>query len=89
MPAYSDLFLQFFGGLLAVPAIVAIVNLIKKIKDIGAYNALVALALGIGSQLWVVFTYGNIDKISINAAIGVGVIIGLAASGLYDITKKA
>jgi len=89
MPNFPELFLMGFAAFLAVPAIKAIVNLIKKIAgkynvDLGAWNALIAVALGIGTQLWIIWTFEMMSKLVVSSAIGVGILVGLAAAGLYD-----
>lgn len=81
-------FAKFFFGASSVIAIIGIVNLIKKIKDIGNWNALIAVFIGIGFQIWVVFTIGNPTYREISMAIGNGLIYGLMAAGLYDLTNK-
>lgn len=84
MPNLPELFLMGFSAFLAVPAVKAIVNLIKKIKDLGSWNAVIAVVLGIAIQLWLIWTFDIWNKLWISAAVGVGLLVGLAAAGLYD-----
>ena len=81
-------FAKFFFGASSIIAIIGVVNLIKKIKDIGDWNALVAIVIGICFQIWAVFTIGSPTYREISMAIGNGLIYGLMAAGLYDLTKK-
>lgn len=81
-------FAKFFFGAASIIAIIGLVNLIKNIRDVGKWNALIAVVIGIGFQIWVVFTIGNPTYREISMAIGNGLIYGLMASGLYDLTNK-
>jgi len=78
---------KFFFGASSVIAIIGLVNLIKKIKDIGNWSALVAVIIGIGIQLWVAFTVSSPTNREISMAVGNGLIYGLMAVGLYDLTN--
>lgn len=84
---FSVDFVQFFFGAASVMAIIGCVNLVKKIKDIGDWNALLAVIFGIGIQIWVAFTIGSPTIREISMAIGNGLIYGLMAVGLYDLTN--
>jgi len=53
-----------------------------------SYHTWIAIGLGIASQLLIVWTFSGMDKVSVVSAGLVGVIIGLASAGLYDVTKK-
>lgn len=81
-------FAKFFFGAASIMAIIGLVNLVKKIKDIGDWNALLAVIFGIGIQIWVMFTIGSPTIREISMAIGNGLIYGLMAAGLYDLTNK-
>ena len=65
-----------------VPAIVAIVNLIKGLGLDGKLSALVAVLLGVLLSIAVVVGAGN----PIFDAAAQGLLLGLAAAGLYDLT---
>ena len=81
-------FAKFFFGASSIIAIIGLVTLIKKIKDIGDWNALIAIVIGIVFQTWVVLTIGSPTYREISMAIGNGLIYGLMAAGLYDLTNK-
>lgn len=81
-------FAKFFFGAASIMAIIGLVNLIKNIKDVGKWNALIAVVIGIGFQIWVIFTIGSPTYREISMAIGNGLIYGLMAVGLYDLTNK-
>ncbi len=81
-----------YGGMAAVPIIVpilqAVKGLIKKVwpnvpSDVWPFCA---IALGVG---WQFFVTGISDEISWRETAVLGVIIGLAASGLYSPLKTA
>ena len=65
-----------------VPAIVAIVNLLKGLGLDGKLSALVAVILGVVLSIAVVAGAGN----PIFEAASGGLILGLGAAGLYDLT---
>ena len=81
-------FAKFFFGASSIMAIIGLTNLIKKLKDVGNWNAVIAILIGIFFQIWVVFTIGNPTYREISMAIGNGLIYGLMAAGLYDLTNK-
>lgn len=64
-----------------VPAILAIVNLLKGLGLHGRWSALVAVALGVGLNLAV---WAFADYAWFTAASS-GLILGLGAAGLYDL----
>ncbi|MDD5013842.1 MAG: hypothetical protein PHW73_01910 [Atribacterota bacterium] len=85
-----DIINSSFAPAFAVFIVIAIVAWFKMIP--GAQNenlkALwpgVAIMAGIGTQIY----YALITGQSINLAIGVGVVIGLTAAGLYKVADKA
>lgn len=72
--------------LATVPAVIALVNLIKNTFNInGRYSAIIAVILGIGLNM---ASYALGDMGWYQAACQ-GLVLGLGASGLYDITNTA
>ena len=69
-------------SIVTVPAIVALVNLVKGLGVGGKWSALVAVLLGVALSVasWALAGTGWWD-----AASG-GLLLGLAAAGLYDLT---
>ena len=67
-----------------VPAILALVNLGKGLGLSGRWSALVAVLLGVG--LAAAQAYAPAE---LYATISGGLILGLAAAGLYDVAPKA
>lgn len=69
--------------LATAPAIVALVNLCKRFGLTGAWSALVAVVLGValavGDYLW--------GASGLYQAAAGGLLLGLAAAGLYDLTS--
>ena len=85
----QDLFNNAFGPAAAVLIIVAVVTWFKMIP--GAQNEklnfiwpAVAIVTGIGTQIY----YALINGLPINTAIGIGIVLGLTAAGLYKIADK-
>lgn len=72
-------------SIVTVPAIVALTNLIKSLGVGGKWSALVAVALGASLALatWALTGTGWWEQISS------GILIGLAAAGLYDLTPSS
>ncbi|MDU7384129.1 MAG: hypothetical protein E7L06_08490 [Schaalia turicensis] len=68
-----------------VPAIVALTNLVKSLGISGKWSALVAVLLGIGLS---VADYALAGTGWWDAASG-GLLLGLAAAGLYDLAPSA
>ena len=68
----------------SVPAIVALVNLAKGLGLNGKLSALVAVVLGVGLNVATVAAAGSL----IFEAASQGLLLGLAAAGLYDLTPK-
>lgn len=72
--------------LATVPAVIALVNLIKNTFNInGRYSALLAVIIGVGLNI---ANYALGDAGWYQAA-AQGLILGLGSSGLYDITNTA
>lgn len=67
-----------------VPATVAVTNLIKKSVDLGRWSAFVAVLISMGLNVAVSAHAG--EDLFIGAMRGL--ILGLAASGLYDLTPS-
>jgi len=71
--------------ILSVPAVVAIVELLKSFGVAGKWALLaalvVAVALNVAAYLWA--TSGLFD------AVTAGLLLGLSAAGLYDVAKTA
>lgn len=72
-------------SLATVPAIVALVNLLKGVGLTGRWSALVAVALGIGLS---VATWAWADYAWWTAASS-GMLLGLGAAGLYDLAPQS
>ena len=87
MPNFSDIFIQTFLGIGGVFAIIALVNVVKNIKDLKAYNPILAIAFGIVINIVGIWTFDLISKVNIVSAVFVGILAGLIASGLYDYKK--
>ena len=68
----------------SVPAIVALVNLAKSLGLNGKLSALVAVVLGVCLNVATVAAAGS----PIFEAASQGLLLGLAAAGLYDLTPK-
>ena len=72
--------------LATVPAVIALVNLIKNTFNInGRYSAIIAVILGIGLNM-ASYALGDMGWYQAAAQ---GLILGLGSSGLYDITNTA
>lgn len=65
-----------------VPAILAIVNLAKGLGLSGRWSALAAVLLGVGLAAAEAYAPGDLYT-----TISGGLILGLAAAGLYDVAK--
>ena len=72
-------------GIATVPAILALVNLSKSFGVTGKWAALVAVLLGVGINL---AQWAWADAAWFTAATS-GLLLGLGAAGLYDITPPA
>lgn len=70
-------------GLAAVPVIVALVQVAKNFVEDARYWPLIAIAVGV---LWNV-AVASITNQPLALAGLTGVVVGLAAAGLYDIRK--
>ena len=71
--------------ILSVPAIVAIVEVIKAFGVNGKYSLVVALAVAVALNV-LNFQYG---ASGLYLAIIQGVLVGLSAAGVYDVAKAA
>lgn len=71
--------------ILSVPAVVAIVTLLKSFGVVGKWAMLaalvVAIALNVAAYLW--------GTSGLFAAVVAGILLGLSAAGLYDLAKTA
>jgi len=75
--------------LASVPAILALVNLAKNLGLAGKFSALVALVLGIVFSLGdYVFTAAQQTGPGMYMAVMAGAVLGLSASGLYDVAGR-
>lgn len=75
--------------LATVPAILALVNLAKGLGLAGKWSALVALLLGVVFSFSdYFFTVADHSQAGFYAAVVGGAILGLSASGLYDVAGK-
>jgi purine-nucleoside phosphorylase len=75
--------------LASVPAILALVNLAKSLGLAGKFSALVALVLGIAFSLTdYLFTAAQQTSPGMYLAVMGGAILGLSASGIYDVAAK-
>ena len=68
----------------SVPAIVALVNMAKGLGLNGKLSALVAVILGVGLNVAAVAAAGS----PIFEAASQGLLLGLAAAGLYDLAPN-
>lgn len=71
--------------LATVPAILALVNLAKQLGVSGKWSAVLAVVLGGGLNAAAVLLAGNVAYDAISS----GVLLGLGAAGLYDMTRTA
>ncbi len=73
---------------MAVPLIIGLVELAKRLGFSARYAALLALALGVAlsAGAWFAASLGGRDLFE--AALG-GLALGLSASGLYSVTRSA
>lgn len=96
---YVELFIERFGPLGVGATIIAILNWIKLIPPLyrdksklkgrmKPYYPLIAIILGIIINLIILWTFGEMTKVYVVSAIGVGVVIGLGAAGVYTLVKK-
>lgn len=75
--------------LATVPAILALVNLAKGLGLAGKWSALVALLLGVVFSFSdYFFTTTDHTQAGFYAAVVGGAVLGLSASGLYDVAGK-
>lgn len=75
--------------LATVPAILALVNLAKGLGLSGKWSALVAFVLGIAISLGdYFFTVAEQTSAGAYSAAVAGAILGLSASGLYDVASQ-
>jgi hypothetical protein len=84
-----DLFNSSFAPAYAVLIIIAVVAWFKKIPgatnpNLEAIWPAVAIVVGIATQIY----YASMNAIPFNQAIGVGIILGLTAAGLYKVADK-
>ena len=73
--------------IVSVPGVLALVNLVKSVVDLGKYAALLAFALGIGVNLAAYYTGAAYADANIFGVVCVGALAGLGASGIYDVTS--
>lgn len=69
----------------SIPAILAIVNLLKGLGLSGKWSALVAVALGVAINV-LVYLFAASGAFQ---AASTGLLLGLGAAGLYDASKLA
>lgn len=69
--------------LATIPAVVALVNLAKQFGVTGKWATLLAVALGLGLTAASVYAPAEVW-----AWVSDGMILGLGAAGLYDVTKR-
>lgn len=75
--------------LASVPAIIALINLLKNLGLSGKWSALVAVVLGgVFAVVDYLVTANPISAAPLWGAACQGVILGLSASGLYDLSDK-
>lgn len=77
--------------LASVPAILALVNLAKGMGLAGKFSALVALGLGIvfgSADYYFTVLAAEQTQAGFYAAAVAGAVLGLSASGLYDVAGK-
>lgn len=71
--------------LASVPAVLAVVNLLKSVGLSGKWSALAAVLIAVGISLSVALFGEN----AVFQACASGLILGLSAAGLYDVGKSA
>lgn len=74
--------------IISVAGVTALVNLIKSKWPLGKWAALVAFVLGIGLNLAAFYAhaaYVGSDPFTVGC---IGALVGLGASGYYDVTKQ-
>lgn len=75
--------------LATVPAILALVNLAKGLGLSGKWSALVAFVLGVVFTVSdYMFAGGTVTQAGVYSAVVGGAILGLSASGLYDVASQ-
>jgi len=72
---------QYTAGLL-IPAVAGLTQIFHPFKIPQRFMPVISIAIGIG----LVFLVGLVEPIRLN--IMAGIVIGLSASGLYDVVKK-
>ena len=77
-----------YGGVLAVPLIVGIVEVAKQAGLNVTWSAPLALALGLALRLGYLLAAGSSEPTAWFDALVQGLALGLAASGLYSGVKK-
>lgn len=76
--------------LATIPAILAIIQLIKNLVPLGKWAALLSVVLGVTfSLLDQAFVKGDLTASSVYAAVIAGVFLGLGASGVYEGARLA
>ena len=71
-------------AILSIPAVLALVNLVKGAVELGKFAALVAVGIGIVLSVSV-YQFGDQGWF---VAATQGLLIGLAASGLWDVANE-
>lgn len=80
--------MSWVATIVSVPAIVAAVNIFKRIGIPDGWAPLLAIIFGAG--FGVLASYAQMGSFEgIAPAILFGIVTGLSASGVYDVTKKA
>lgn len=80
--------MELITTLATVPAVIALVTLAKDLGLPSRLSPLLAVLLGVALSLFDGFALGmEFNTQSVLSSIGIGVILGLSASGLYDGAK--
>lgn len=74
-----------WGGVAALPLVVGIVQVAKRAGLPARFAGVLALALGVGGGIF----YGYAAGLDVAASVPQGILVGLAASGVWSTTKSA
>ena len=70
-----------------VPAVLAVVNLLKDLGLPSRFGSLAAVIVGVAAAVLAAAVTGPASGRALTEAAASGLILGLSASGLYDATK--
>ena len=81
--------LKGFAGLAGIAFVVALVQMIKPFVKDTRFYPLIAVVLGIGINLMIGWAIGLGGKVGFISACFDGIVVGLAASGIYSARDTA